>query len=88
MTNKFELEHIGINTENTKEAEELAALLSSIFNLTARHGQKSEFAGDYFECMRSPFLWTYRYENTRFRKCGGGAQRKRSGFQSGYSCLR
>ncbi|MBX8937673.1 2-dehydro-3-deoxyphosphogluconate aldolase [Enterococcus gilvus] len=56
MTNKFELEHIGINTENTKEAEELAALLSSIFNLTARHGQKSEFAGDYFECMRSPFL--------------------------------
>lgn len=56
MTNKFELEHIGINTENAKEAEELATLLSSIFNLTPRHGQKSEFAGDYFECMRSPFL--------------------------------
>ncbi|MGG5372693.1 2-dehydro-3-deoxyphosphogluconate aldolase [Enterococcus sp. AZ196] len=56
MTNKFELEHIGINTENTKEAEELAALLSNMFNLTSRHGQKSEFAGDYFECMRSPFL--------------------------------
>lgn len=56
MSNKFELEHIGINTENATEAEELATLLSSIFNLTPRHGQKSEFAGDYFECMRSPFL--------------------------------
>ncbi|MGM0169399.1 hypothetical protein IGI39_003715 [Enterococcus sp. AZ135] len=56
MTNKFDLEHIGINTENAKEAEALASLLSSIFNLTPRHGQKSEFAGDYFECMRSPYL--------------------------------
>ncbi|MBO1305692.1 2-dehydro-3-deoxyphosphogluconate aldolase [Enterococcus sp. 669A] len=56
MSNKFELEHIGINTENAMVAEELATLLSSIFNLTPRHGQKSEFAGDYFECMRSPFL--------------------------------
>ena len=54
--NKFELEHIGINTENEKEALALAELLSSIFNLTPRHGQKSEFAGDYFECMKSPYL--------------------------------
>ncbi|MCI1902442.1 2-dehydro-3-deoxyphosphogluconate aldolase [Enterococcus hirae] len=56
MTNTFELEHIGINTENAQEAEKLALLLSSIFNLKPRHGQKSEFAGDYFECMKSPFL--------------------------------
>lgn len=56
MENKFELEHIGINTENAKEAQELATLLSEMFNLTPRHGQKSEFAGDYFECMKSPFL--------------------------------
>lgn len=56
MENKFELEHIGINTENAKEAEELATLLSQIFNLTPRHGQKSEFAGNYFECMKSPYL--------------------------------
>ena len=56
MKQTFELEHIGINTENTKEAEELAILLSNMFNLTPRHGQKSEFAGAYFECMRSPFL--------------------------------
>lgn len=56
MENKFELEHIGINTENEVEALELAKLLSGIFNLTPRHGQKSEFAGDYFECMKAPFL--------------------------------
>lgn len=56
MLNNFHLEHIGINMENETEALELANLLSNIFNLTPRHGQKSEFAGDYFECMKSPFL--------------------------------
>lgn len=56
MENKFELEHIGINTENETNAQELATRLSTIFNLNPRHGQKSEFAGDYFECMKSPFL--------------------------------
>ena len=56
MENHFELEHIGINMENETEAQELATQLSMIFNLTPRHGQKSEFAGDYFECMKSPFL--------------------------------
>ncbi|MGO2083807.1 2-dehydro-3-deoxyphosphogluconate aldolase [Vagococcus sp.] len=56
MENKFELEHIGINTENEQEALELAKLLSDIFNLAPRHGQKSEFAGNYFECMKSPYL--------------------------------
>lgn len=56
MENKFELEHIGINMENETEAQELATQLSTIFNLNPRHGQKSEFAGDYFECMKSPFL--------------------------------
>ena len=29
-----------------------------MFNLTPRHGQKSEFAGSYFECMKAPFLGT------------------------------
>lgn len=56
MENHFELEHIGINTENESDAQELANQLSMIFNLTPRHGQKSEFAGDYFECMKRPFL--------------------------------
>ena len=27
-----------------------------MFNLEPRHGQKSEFGGSYFECMKAPFL--------------------------------
>lgn len=58
MKNKFELEHIGINTPNAEEAEKLAQLLSMMFNLEPRHGQKSEFGGPCFECMKTPFLGT------------------------------
>lgn len=55
MKHKFELEHIGINTANEEEAEALARLLSMMFQLEPRHGQKSEFAGSFFECMKTPF---------------------------------
>ncbi len=58
MENKFELVHVGVNTNSPEEAEKLAQLLSMMFNLTPRHGQKSEFAGNYFECMKAPFLGT------------------------------
>ena len=58
MENKFELVHLGVNTPNPEEADKLAKLLSLMFNLTPRHGQKSEFAGAYFECMKAPFLGT------------------------------
>lgn len=58
MKNQFELLHVGINTPNPEEAEKLAALLSMMFNLAPRHGQKSEFGGPYFECMKAPFLGT------------------------------
>ncbi|MFL8888419.1 VOC family protein [Helcococcus kunzii] len=54
--NNFELEHIGINTNSKEEALELAKELSNMFNLTPRHGQKSEFGGKFFECMKEPFL--------------------------------
>ena len=56
MKCKFELEHVGINTASPEEAEKLSQLLSLVFNLEPRHGQKSEFAGPYFECMKAPFL--------------------------------
>ena len=59
MENIFELVHIGVNTPNPEEADKLAKLLSLMFNLTPRHGQKSEFAGSYFECMKAPFLGTH-----------------------------
>jgi len=58
MNHSFELVHLGINTPNPQEADELAKLLSLMFNLTPRHGQKSEFAGSFFECMKAPFLGT------------------------------
>lgn len=56
MKNTFELVHVGINSKSPQEAAELAELLCGLFNLTPRHGTKSEFAGDYFECMKEPFL--------------------------------
>nr|WP_317377892.1 2-dehydro-3-deoxyphosphogluconate aldolase [uncultured Faecalimonas sp.] len=56
MKNHFELVHIGINTPNAEEALNLAELLSMMFNLDPHHGQKSEFGGSYFECMKAPFL--------------------------------
>lgn len=33
MKNTFELEHVGINTDNAGEAEQLALLLCKLFNL-------------------------------------------------------
>lgn len=58
MKNTFELVHVGINNENHEQSTELANLLCTLFNLTPRHGGKSEFAGSYFECMNMPFLGT------------------------------
>jgi len=58
MNHSFELVHVGVNTSSPEEADQLARLLSLMFNLTPRHGQKSEFAGPYFECMKAPFLGT------------------------------
>ncbi len=58
MNHSFELLHVGVNTASPEEADRLAQLLSLMFNLTPRHGQKSEFAGSYFECMKAPFLGT------------------------------
>ena len=56
MENKFELLHVGINTPSAEDAAKLAELLCATFNLAPKHGNKSEFAGSYFECMKSPFL--------------------------------
>lgn len=56
MNCSYELLHIGINCAAPEEAAALAELLSGMFNLAPRHGNKSEFAGKYFECMKTPFL--------------------------------
>ena len=53
---EYTLAHVGINTNSTEEAENLANLLCDIFGLTPRHGNKSEFAGSAVECMKEPYL--------------------------------
>ena len=58
MKNTFELAHVGINSKNPEEAAQLAELLCTLFNLDPKHGNSSEFAGPYFECMKKPFLGT------------------------------
>lgn len=58
MQSKFELVHVGINNSTPQEAAQLAQLLCDLFNLAPKHGNKSEFAGTFFECMKEPFLGT------------------------------
>ncbi len=56
MEHRFELLHVGINTASPDEAAKLAELLCGVFGLAPKHGNKSEFAGPYFECMKAPYL--------------------------------
>ena len=53
---EYQLAHIGINTDSDREAAELAETLCVMFNLSPKHGVKSEFAGAIVECMKSPYL--------------------------------
>ncbi|WP_101697942.1 bifunctional 4-hydroxy-2-oxoglutarate aldolase/2-dehydro-3-deoxy-phosphogluconate aldolase [Clostridium minihomine] len=48
----FELGHIGINTENTQEAEEVTDAFDRIFGLTKRETAVSFFAGTAVEVMK------------------------------------
>lgn len=81
MKCKFELEHIGINTPNAEEADRLARLLSMMFNVEPRHGQKSEFGGPYFECMKAPFLGTNGHIAMRTPDLGAAVEElKEKGF--------
>lgn len=59
MKNTFELAHVGINNADAAQAEQLSRLLSMMFNLEPRAGKKSDFAGSYFECVRSQYLGTH-----------------------------
>lgn len=58
MQNTFELLHVGFNCPNPEEAWKLTELLGMMFNLPTRQGNKSDFAGSYFESMKAPFLGT------------------------------
>ena len=81
MENNFELEHIGINTTNAEEETGLAKLLCNMFHLEPRHGNKSEFAGPYFECMKSPYLGTNGHIAMRTKDLDGSVEElKEKGF--------
>lgn len=51
----FELEHVGINSENPDEATKIAGMFSSVFGLEYKEGNSSIFAGKMVEVMKSPF---------------------------------
>ena len=51
----FELVHIGINCENKEEAVKSANLVTKLFGLDTKIGNKSTFAGADFEFMHMPF---------------------------------
>ena len=59
MKNTFELAHVGINNSDAKSAQKLCDLLCLMFNLAPKQGKKSEFAGTFFECVRSQYLGTH-----------------------------
>lgn len=81
MKHKFELEHVGINMANEEEAHKLVELLGMMFNLDTKNGRKSEFAGTYFECMKSPFLGTNGHIAMRTQDLDGAVEElKEKGF--------
>lgn len=55
----FTLAHVGINTENTQKAQEVASLLSSIFNFDKEETEVSIFAGSGVEVMKYKGFGTY-----------------------------
>ena len=51
----FKLVHVGINCENKEEATSAAKLVSHLFGLEYKEGNKSTFCGTDFEFMHTPF---------------------------------
>ena len=52
----FKLAHIGVNCENEDEAKKAAALMQTMFGMTAKEGNSSVFAATDFEFMKTPYL--------------------------------
>jgi len=52
----FELRHIGINNDDAKTGEKLAAEISTIFNLQQRESGLSTFVGTHFEVLKRIYL--------------------------------
>ena len=55
MKNTFELEHVGINTDNEEEAMKVANLIGAMLNMKVAPGNSSIFVGSKeFEIMKKP----------------------------------
>ena len=55
MKNTFELEHVGINTDNEEEAMKVANLIGAMLNMKVAPGNSSIFVGNKeFEIMKKP----------------------------------
>lgn len=52
---EYKLVHVGVNCKDEENANETANCLAMMFDLNPRTGEKSIFAGSYFECMKTPF---------------------------------
>lgn len=53
------LRHIGLNADNSEQAETIARFFSEMFALQYKPGNSSVFAGEIIEVMRRPFRGTY-----------------------------
>lgn len=52
----FELQHVGINSENEREAYQIVQAFEKIFGFDKKDGNSSVFAGDVVEVMKTPYL--------------------------------
>ena len=60
MKNTFELEHVGINTDNEEEAMKVANLIGAMLNMKVAPGNSSIFVGNKeFEIMKKPGRGTH-----------------------------
>ena len=55
----FKLVHVGINCENSTEAQMGAKLICSLFGMDCKVGNSSTFAGSEFEFMHTKYLGTH-----------------------------
>lgn len=55
----FKLVHVGINCENSTEAQMGAKLICSLFGMDCKIGNSSTFAGSEFEFMHTKYLGTH-----------------------------
>lgn len=52
----FELKHIGINSQDAKEADNTVSAFERLFGFSKKEGNSSIFAGTAIEAMKSPYL--------------------------------